>query len=150
MRYYLDHNAGSPVETRVLQRFLEVEAKAPANPGSLHGSGRASQAALEDARAQVAAALGVAPTEVFFVSGGTEANNLAVVGSGDPGRPVLLAEVERVVPALCESLYDAVQVGENDAAGAVLLDEGVGESVHGTPSSVSQGRATSAESAAAR
>jgi len=94
LTHYLDHNAGVPVEPRVLQCFLEVEERCPGNPGSLHGAGRESGATLEKARSAVAGALGVADREVFFVSGGTEANNLAVLGGGDPDKPVLLSEVE--------------------------------------------------------
>ena len=94
MTHYLDHNAGSPVEPRVLQRFLEVEQGCPGNPGSLHAAGRKSRAVLEEARSKVAEVFGVSDSNVYFVSGGTEANNLAVLGSGDPNNPVLLSEVE--------------------------------------------------------
>jgi cysteine desulfurase len=93
-RHYLDHNACTPVDPRVLDRFLAVERRCPANPDSLHAAGRRARAELDDARERAAAALRVAPREICFVSGGTEANNLAVLGAGDPSLPVLLAPCE--------------------------------------------------------
>lgn len=94
MRHHLDHNATTPADPRVLERFLEVERECPGNPSSLHQAGRRARACVEAARLQVAKALEVAAAEVVFVSGGTEANNLAVLGSGDASLPVLLAECE--------------------------------------------------------
>lgn len=94
MRFHFDHNACTPVDERVLARFLEVEGLCPGNPGSLHESGRTARAVLERSREQVAAALGVRSDDVLFVSGGTEANNIIVSGSGDPDLPVLLAQME--------------------------------------------------------
>lgn len=94
MTVYLDHNASSPVDPRVLQCFLEVEQECPGNPSSLHRSGRKARAMVEQAREQIAVALSVPPADVFFLSGGTEANNLVVQGAGDPGLPVLLASTE--------------------------------------------------------
>lgn len=91
---YLDHNATTPVDPRVLERFLAVERTCPGNPSSLHSPGRRARAAVEEARAQVAAALGADPDDVIFTSGATEANNLAVHGLGPPELPVLLAAVE--------------------------------------------------------
>lgn len=90
----LDHNAGTRVDPRVLDRFLAVEAACPANPGSPHAGGRRSRAVLEEARAEVAVALEVPADAVVFVGSGTEANNLVVAGAGALDRPVLLAEVE--------------------------------------------------------
>src|SRR5688500_1330707 len=91
---FLDHNAGAPVDPRVLERFVAVERSCPGNPSATHADGRAARAALEDARERVAAALAVRADEVVFTSGGTESNNLAVRGLGDLARPVLLAAVE--------------------------------------------------------
>jgi cysteine desulfurase len=91
---FLDHNAGTPVDPRVLERFLEVERRCPGNPASLHAPGRLARAEVEAARDRIACALGVAAADVLFTSGGTEANNLAVLGLGPPELPVLLAAVE--------------------------------------------------------
>lgn len=94
MRFYLDHNAATSADPRVLQRFVEVEQSHAANPSSVHAAGRAARAVVEESRARVAAALGVLPDEIVFLSGGTEANNLVVKGAGDLVLPVLLGEVE--------------------------------------------------------
>lgn len=93
-RHYFDHNACTAVDPRVLQRFSEVELACPANPGSLHEAGRKSRGVIQEARYQVADALGVKPEDVFFMSGGTEANNLVIHGAGDLGLPVLASVVE--------------------------------------------------------
>jgi cysteine desulfurase len=101
LRYYFDHNSCTPVDPRVLDRFREIEEKVPGNPGSLHATGRRAGGVVEDARYQVATALDVDPDHVVFVSGGTEANNIAILGSGDPELPVLCAAVEH--PSVLQS-----------------------------------------------
>lgn len=98
---HLDHNAGAPVDPRVLAHYLEVERECPGNPASVHSLGRRARAVVEDARERIGKALGAAADDVLFVSGGTEANNLAVRGLGDPTRPVLLAPLEH--PSVLEA-----------------------------------------------
>lgn len=93
-RIWLDHNAGTAPDPRVLARFVELESRGLGNPASLHARGRAAQAIVEEARATVAQVLAVHDDEVVFVSGGTEANNLVVLGAGDLTLPVLSSEVE--------------------------------------------------------
>ncbi|MGE3173284.1 MAG: cysteine desulfurase family protein [Planctomycetota bacterium] len=119
---FLDHNAGTPVDPRVLALFLAVEERCPGNPASVHAPGRRARAALEDARARTAAALGVDADEVVFCSGGTEADNLAVRGLGDPTLPVALAAVEH--PAVFEAARDRGLVEwAVDRAGRTQLHE---------------------------
>lgn len=80
MSVYLDHAATTPLAPEALEAmrpFLEADF---GNPSSLHAAGRRARAGAETAREQVAAALGVAPLEVLFTSGGTEADNQAVKG----------------------------------------------------------------------
>ena len=103
---YLDHAAATPVDPRVLARFLEVEQAAPGNPTSVHGAGRLARRYVEDARAEVAQALGVEADAIRFLSGGTEANNTVVRGAGLLDRPVLLSAVE----------HASVQVAARDRA----------------------------------
>ncbi|HLU40584.1 MAG TPA: aminotransferase class V-fold PLP-dependent enzyme [Planctomycetota bacterium] len=93
-RIYLDHNATTPIDSRVLERYVEVESAHPANPSSAHTSGRRARAVVEDARAQIARSIGVAADEVVFVSGGTEANNMVVLGLGDPALGVVASAAE--------------------------------------------------------
>ena len=100
-RFYFDHNACTPVDLRVLDRFREVEVSTPGNPGSLHGPGRRARGMVERARDRIARVLRVAADSVFFVSGGTEANNLVILGSGDTSLPVLAGPVEH--PSVLQS-----------------------------------------------
>ncbi len=77
---YLDNAATTPIRPEVrsaMEPFLWNEF---GNPSSPHGLGRTARAAVEEARRRVATALGVEPREVVFTSGGTEADNLAVIG----------------------------------------------------------------------
>lgn len=93
-RLYFDHNASTPAEPAALERFAAVERDCPANPGSVHRAGRAAREVLESAREEVAALLGFAADQVVFTSGGTEANNLALRGMGDPSLRVLTSALE--------------------------------------------------------
>jgi cysteine desulfurase len=78
---YLDHNATTPVDPRVLEAMLPWFSRRHGNASSRHEYGRAARAAIDEARAQVAAGVGAHGTEVVFTSGGTEANNLFVRGA---------------------------------------------------------------------
>ena len=78
---YLDHNATTPVHPEVVEAMLPWLKEHFGNPSSTHVYGRRTHEAIEAAREQVAALLGCKTEEVFFTSGGTEANNLAILGS---------------------------------------------------------------------
>jgi cysteine desulfurase len=79
---YLDHAATTPVRPEVLEAMLPYFGReAFGNPSSSHRFGRAARGGLEQARRQLAEVAGVAAEEVYFTSGGTEADNLAIVGS---------------------------------------------------------------------
>ncbi|HEY8339814.1 MAG TPA: cysteine desulfurase family protein [Egibacteraceae bacterium] len=86
MTVYLDHAATTPLDPRVLEAMRPLLEHDFANPSSIHAPGRAARAAVERAREQVAAALGVSPLEVLFTSGGTESDNQAVKGIAWAGR----------------------------------------------------------------
>ncbi len=93
---YLDHAATTPVRPEVLEALLPYLGTGNfGNPSSSHRFGRAARAGLEQARREVAAAVGAEPTQVVFTSGGTEADNLAVIGAAlaarHHGRPMLAA-----------------------------------------------------------
>jgi cysteine desulfurase len=79
----LDHNASSPADPRVVEA-MRPHWLAGGNPESRHALGRAARRALDSAREAVARVLDADPAEVVFTSGGTEANNLAVLGLADP------------------------------------------------------------------
>ena len=76
---YLDHNATTPLEPRVLAAMMPA-LEATGNASSVHGFGRRAAEAVETARDQVAALLGVRPRELVFTASGSEANN-AVLGT---------------------------------------------------------------------
>ncbi|SJZ55054.1 cysteine desulfurase [Enhydrobacter aerosaccus] len=97
---YLDHNATSPLRPVAYEAMVEA-LRMGGNPSSVHRSGRRARACIEGARGKVAALVGSLPAEVVFTSGGTEANNAVLTGSGR--KRVLVSAVEhdsvrRVVP----------------------------------------------------
>lgn len=77
---YLDHAATTPVRPEVAEAMAPALAEDFGNPSSGHAWGRRARRRLEEARAALAAALGVRPDEVVFTRGGTESDNLAVLG----------------------------------------------------------------------
>lgn len=83
---YLDHAATTPLDPGVLEAMGPYLAARYGNPSSSHAAGRAARAGVEQAREQVAAALGVPPLDVVFTGGGTEADNTAVKGIAWAGR----------------------------------------------------------------
>jgi len=83
---YLDHAASTPLRPEARDAWLDSSHRHHANPTGSHKAARAARRALDDARDQVAAALGRPPAEVVFTSGGSEADNLAIRGVlGDRG-----------------------------------------------------------------
>jgi len=93
---YLDNAATTPVRPEVLEAMLPYLGKeAFGNPSSAHRFGRAARAGLEEAKRAVATAVGAEPNQVVFTSGGTEADNLAIIGAAlaarDRGGPFRVA-----------------------------------------------------------
>ncbi|MFT4538916.1 MAG: cysteine desulfurase [Planctomycetota bacterium] len=86
-RVYLDHNATTPLRPEVRECLIEGLDRFGANASSVHAGGRAARGALDSARLQVAEALGVGEEHVIFTSGGTESDNLAILGSVRPLGP---------------------------------------------------------------
>lgn len=95
---YLDHNASTPVRPEVADAMDAALRTLSANPSSAHREGQRVRAAIERARAQVARFVRARESEVVFVSGGTEGDHLALVGSAlarrDAGQHVAYAAVE--------------------------------------------------------
>src|SRR4030081_2873619 len=88
---YLDHNATSPLRPAAFDAMVEA-LRAGGNPSSVHRAGRTARSRVDTARRQVAALVGALPAEIVFTSGGTEANNMAIDGSGR--RRVLASAIE--------------------------------------------------------
>ena len=78
MKVYLDNAATTPLDKEVLEEMMPYMTEFYGNPSSIHGFGRKTRAALENARKSVAKSLNVSPSEIFFTSGGTEADNMAI------------------------------------------------------------------------
>ncbi|MCK9307137.1 MAG: cysteine desulfurase NifS [Methanoculleus sp.] len=77
---YMDHAATTPTRPEVVEAMLPYFSERFGNPSSLYALAREAEEAVEEARGRVAAAIGASPEEVFFTSGGTEADNWAVKG----------------------------------------------------------------------
>ena len=80
--FYFDHNATTPVSPEVLETAVACLGQVYGNASSIHHFGQAAKQRLEHARRQVSALIGCQPREIVFVSGGTEADNLAIFGHG--------------------------------------------------------------------
>ncbi|NLF09134.1 MAG: aminotransferase class V-fold PLP-dependent enzyme, partial [Pirellulaceae bacterium] len=113
---YLDHNAGSPTRPEVVEAMARCHAEQPANPAGRHRPGQRARRVLEDAREKIAEILGAdlnppRRDRLIFTSGGTEANNLAVLGiataeGGPPGRVVISAGEHQSVIEPAEHLLE--------------------------------------------
>jgi cysteine desulfurase len=77
---YLDYNATTPLCGAALDAMRPLLGRDFGNPSSVHAAGRSARAAIDDARDRIAELLSAKPHEIIFTSGGTEANNLAVLG----------------------------------------------------------------------
>lgn len=124
---YLDHAATTPVRPDVRAAMEPFLAERFGNPSSTHGPGRAARAALEDARERVAAAIDADPAEIVFTGGGTEADNLAVLGrwrAGGAGVVVSGVEHSAVRHAAGAAAREGAAVATLavDEAGRVDLD----------------------------
>src|ERR1051325_3538067 len=97
-RVYLDHSATTPIDARVLEALLPYLTVKFGNPSSVHIFGQEARAAVDKARTQVAALIGARANEIIFTSGGTEANNLAILGICDAararGRHIITSAIE--------------------------------------------------------
>lgn len=83
---YLDNSATTPVCPAAAQKAVELMCDTFGNPASVHSLGMDAEQEVEKARKAVAARLGAAPEEIYFTSGGTEGNNLAVIGGAMAAR----------------------------------------------------------------
>lgn len=88
---YLDHNATTPLEPAVLEAMLPWLSEQCGNASSRHEYGRSARRAIDEARSQVASAIGAHFSEIVFTSNGTEANNLFIKGAAACMKPGLLA-----------------------------------------------------------
>jgi cysteine desulfurase len=131
MKVYLDNSATTPVAPEVIDAMLPYFSAEIGNAQSVHSFGQRAKAAVEKARRQVATLINASPTEIVFVSGGTEADNLAVRGVAEAhrehGRHIITTKIEHpAVLATCQSLEQAgfrVSYLPVSSSGRVSVDE---------------------------
>jgi cysteine desulfurase len=130
-RFYFDHNATTPVSEEVLAAHSAALRDAFGNPSSVHRDGQIARQRLEQARAQVAALVGCTPKEIVVTSGGTEADNLAILGAvralGKPHAHIITTAIEHpaVLNACAQLEREGVAVTyiQPDGEGVVNPDE---------------------------
>ena len=130
-RIYFDHAATTPVDPRVLEKMMPYFTEKFGNPNSQHFFGRETVSAVDDARDAIAACIGAKPSEIYFTSGGTEADNWALRGAAHAfaarGRHLIVSAVEH--PAMISSAKELVKEGfdvtfaEVDEYGLVDLEK---------------------------
>jgi cysteine desulfurase len=112
-KIYLDHNATTPVAPEVLDIVTSVLQNQIGNPSSVHSAGRSARVLVDEAREQVALLIGASPSEIVFTSGGTEANNFALLGvalgMGKPGGHIITSQVEH--PSILNPCYQLENLG---------------------------------------
>lgn len=114
---YLDHAATTPVRAEVLEAMLPFYGPRFGNPSSVHRWGREARTALDEARERVARCLGASPDEICFTSGGTESDNLAILGAWrahrDHGRnAIVTTPIEH--KAVLASVHQAAREGADE------------------------------------
>ena len=93
---YLDNNATTPLHPEVLEAMLPGLRENYGNPSSIHSFGRSARVQLDEAREKVAHLINAQSSEIIFTSGGTEANNLALLGVAfkDKGKKIITSKIE--------------------------------------------------------
>ena len=126
---YLDHNATTPLDPVVREAMLPWLGGQFGNASSRHEYGRAARRAIDEARAQVAAAVGAHASEVIFTSGGSEANNLLLKGAAACMEPGLLAVSAIEHPCVLKPARQLARRGWQlralavDSAGRIATDD---------------------------
>ena len=104
-KIYLDHSATTRVDERVIQKMLPYLSEVYGNANSQHFFGRDAQKAVDEARDGIAKLIGAMPSEIYFTSGGTEADNWAVKGiaevTKEKGKHIITSKIEH--PAMLET-----------------------------------------------
>ncbi|MFC6331528.1 cysteine desulfurase family protein [Paenibacillus septentrionalis] len=131
--YYFDHAATTPIHPDVVAAMIDTMQQGPTNASSMHHYGRAAKAHLNRSRDAISAHLGCKPNELIFTSGGTESDNLAIVGAARAqaakGRKGLITSsiehhaVLHAMQWLAEHEGFKLHIIEVDDTGTILLDQ---------------------------
>jgi cysteine desulfurase len=108
---YFDHNATTPLDPQVLAAMLPYLREQYGNASSRHEFGTAARRAVNRAREQVAAAVGVQPVQVIFTSGGTEANNAFIKGAAAMLKPSQIAVSAIEHPCVAKPAQELARAG---------------------------------------
>src|ERR1051325_3483748 len=119
---YLDHNATTPLDERVLDAMLPYMKNQYGNASSRHELGTVARKAVDKAREQVAELVNVQPTQVVFTSGGTEANNLFIRGGAGYLKPSQIAVSAIEHPCVAKPAQDLARAGWKVRKVAVTAD----------------------------
>lgn len=111
MSIYLDHNSTTPLDERVLEAMLPFLRQDYGNASSRHALGTRARKAVNRAREQVAALVNVQPSQVVFMSGGTEANNLFIKGAAAYLKPTQVAVSAIEHPCVAKPAQDLARQG---------------------------------------
>src|SRR4249920_3496987 len=87
MRVYFDYNATTPLAPEVVDTISQISRDLFGNPSSIHHFGQQAKATIDDARSATASLINADPSEIVFVSGGTEADNFAIRGAAEALEP---------------------------------------------------------------
>ena len=93
-KIYFDHSATTPISQDILDHMYKILKENYGNPSSIHQFGQSSRALIENARRQIALAIGASPKEIFFTSGGTESNNIVIKNILKPGDHLIISSIE--------------------------------------------------------
>jgi cysteine desulfurase len=128
---YLDHAATSPVHPEVIEEMIPFLTEHFGNPSSIHQYGRQTRKALDDARTMIATSIGASRNEIIFTSGGTESDNLAILGTVSAlekkGKHVITSGIEH--HAVLHTFHELEKRGYDvtylsvDEEGRISLDE---------------------------
>lgn len=130
-RVYLDHSATTPADKRVVEAMLPYLTEKFGNASSVHFFGQEARAAVDHARREIAALMGARANEIVFVSGGTEANNLAIRGVCEGAKAyggratrghVITSAIEH---SSVRGICDALEKGGWDVTRLPVYDEGI-------------------------
>ena len=119
-RHYLDHAATTPPRPVAMEAF--AAASTGQNSSSLHADGRAARSALEQARDTIAECLGATPSEVVFTSGGTESDNIGIIGAARAARADGKRPVVAVSAAEHHSVLDSAAQIAKEGGRVLTLD----------------------------